>query len=163
MEWIQSQLNTLSISNVKSSCGSHIYSRHNVEEKDLNCEEAAPASTGQIFDPRCSQTKGAPRKLCKKSPLETNTKKTKVGSSKASKGKAPKQNIVQDAQVVNEGFPQHAQYYTLTPLTYSQHLMATTHYQTSNPSHGVPMIGMGQPFMPMYLPYRQPDDNLPDF
>jgi len=78
MEWIQSQLNAMSISKVKSSCGSRMYSQHNVEEEDPNCGEAATPSSGQIFDPRCSQTKGAPRKLRKKGPLETNTKKTKV-------------------------------------------------------------------------------------
>jgi len=49
-----------------------------VEEQVLDCGEAAIASSSQIFDPRCLQTKGAPRKLCKKGPLETNTKKTKV-------------------------------------------------------------------------------------
>ncbi|XP_052171636.1 protein FAR-RED ELONGATED HYPOCOTYL 3-like [Diospyros lotus] len=123
MEWIQSRLNALSISKVKLRCGSHMYSQHNVEEQGPDCGEAATDTSGQIFDPRCSQTKGAPRKLRKKGPLETNTKKTKVGSSKANKGKAPRQNIVQDVQVVNEGFSQHAQYHALTPLTYSQHLM----------------------------------------
>ena len=80
MEWIQSQLNVLIISKVKLSSDSHIYAQHSVQEQvpNYDCGEVAIVSSGQIFDPRCSQTKGAPRKLRKKGPLETNTKKMKV-------------------------------------------------------------------------------------
>lgn len=54
MEWIQSQLNALIISNVKPSYGSNIYAQHSVQEQVPNCGEVATASSKKIFDLRCS-------------------------------------------------------------------------------------------------------------
>jgi len=74
MEWMESQMNELSICNTNPSYGSNKYVKNIVQE----CGEASTVSSGQILDPRWSQTKGAPRKLRKKGPLETSLKKTKV-------------------------------------------------------------------------------------
>jgi len=78
MEWMESQMNALNICNVNPSYGSYKYSENIVQEPIPDYGEAATVSSGQILDPRCSQTKGAPRKLRKKGPLETSSKKAKV-------------------------------------------------------------------------------------
>ena len=78
MEWMESQMNALNICNVNPSYGSYKYSENIVQEPILDYGEATTVSSGQILDPRCSQTKGAPRKLRKKDPLETSSKKAKV-------------------------------------------------------------------------------------
>ncbi|XP_052176358.1 protein FAR1-RELATED SEQUENCE 1-like [Diospyros lotus] len=118
MEWMESQLTALRKSNMKPSCGSNIHVENSVQEQFPNSREATIASRVQILDPRCSQTNGAPRKLCKKGSLETSSKKAKnvplgrnskkanVGSSKVNEGNAPMQNIVQDSQAFSEGFTQ---------------------------------------------------------
>ena len=77
MEWMESQLIALRKSNTKPSCGSNIYVEDSVQEQFPNFGEAATVSSAQILDPRCSQTKEAPRKLRKKGPLETSSKKAK--------------------------------------------------------------------------------------
>ncbi|XP_052198271.1 protein FAR1-RELATED SEQUENCE 1-like [Diospyros lotus] len=123
MEWIQSQLNGLSISNANPSYGGNIYAQHSMQEQVRSCGEIATASSKQIMDPICSQRKGAPRKLRRKGPLETRTKKAKVGSSKSNKANAPSQNIVEDAQAFNQTFSQDAQYQALPPISHSQQLM----------------------------------------
>ncbi|XP_052181937.1 protein FAR1-RELATED SEQUENCE 9-like [Diospyros lotus] len=158
MEWMESQLAALRKSNTKPSCGSNIHVEDSVQEQFPDSGEAATASSVQILDPRCSQTKGAPRKLRKKGPLETSSKKAKkvplersskkakVGSSKVNEGNAPMQNIIQDNQVFSEGFTQ-GQYHDLASFSCSE-LMAS--------------FGTAQPFMPMYVPHPQPDDNPPD-
>ncbi|XP_052193928.1 protein FAR1-RELATED SEQUENCE 5-like [Diospyros lotus] len=125
MEWIQSQLNALNRSNANTSYGSNIYVQHSVQEQVRSCGEATTASSKQIMDPICSQRKGAPRKLRKKGPLETRSKKAKVGSSKSNQGNASSQNIIKDAQAFNHAFSQSqdAQYQALPPITHSQQLM----------------------------------------
>ncbi|XP_052198397.1 protein FAR1-RELATED SEQUENCE 4-like [Diospyros lotus] len=161
MEWIQSQLNALSISNTNPSYGSNIYAQHSVQKQVCSCGETATISSMQIMDPICSQRKGAPRKLRKKGPLETRTKKAKVGSSKSNKGNAPIQNIVENAQVFNQAFSQDAQYQALPTISHSQQLMLVSW----NAAHGVPMVPtsrIGNPCMPMYPPHLQPDDNPPE-
>ncbi|XP_052195759.1 protein FAR1-RELATED SEQUENCE 5-like [Diospyros lotus] len=50
MEWIESQLNVLNISNAKLSCGSNIYAQHTVQEQVFDCGEAATVSSHQILD-----------------------------------------------------------------------------------------------------------------
>ncbi|XP_052179894.1 protein FAR1-RELATED SEQUENCE 3-like [Diospyros lotus] len=86
MEWIQSQLNALSISNANPSYGGNIYAQHSVQEQVHSCGETATASSKQLMDLICSQRKGAPRKLRKKGPLETHTKKAKLVSWNAAHG-----------------------------------------------------------------------------
>ncbi|XP_052181925.1 uncharacterized protein LOC127794717 [Diospyros lotus] len=115
MEWMKSQLTALSISNAKPSCGSNTHVEDNVQEQVPDPGQATIASSGQIFYPKCLQTKGAPRKICKKGllemsskkerkgPMETSSKKAKVGSSKVNQGNAPMQNIVEDGQAFSEG------------------------------------------------------------
>jgi len=57
MEWMESQLTALSKSSVKPSCGSNIHVEDSVQEQVPDYGETATASSGQILDPRCSQTK----------------------------------------------------------------------------------------------------------
>ncbi|XP_052198420.1 protein FAR1-RELATED SEQUENCE 5-like [Diospyros lotus] len=158
MEWIQSQLNASSPSNTNPSYGSNIYAEHSVQEQVRSCGEIAIGSSMQIMDPICSQRKGAPRKLRKKGPLETRTKKAKVGSSKSNKGNAPIQNIVKDAQVFNQAFSQDAQYQALPPFNHSQQLMLVSW----NVAYGVPMVPTSRTAYPMYPPHLQPNDNPPE-
>lgn len=78
MEWMESQMNALSICNANPSYGSNKYAKNIVQELVPDCGETTTVSSGQIKNPRCSQTKGALRKLRKKGPLETSSKKAKV-------------------------------------------------------------------------------------
>lgn len=57
MEWMESQLTVLRKSNTKPSCGSNIHVEDSVQEQFPDSGEATTASSVQILDPRCSQTK----------------------------------------------------------------------------------------------------------
>ncbi|XP_052193932.1 protein FAR1-RELATED SEQUENCE 5-like [Diospyros lotus] len=132
IEWMESQLTVLSISKTKPSCGSNIHVEDSVQEQVPDPGQAVTASSEQIFDPKCSQTKGAPRKLrkkgplemsskkAKKGPMETSSKKAKVGSSKVNQGNSPMQNIIEYSQAFSEGFTQEAPYHAMTSISHSQ-------------------------------------------
>jgi len=146
MELLENQLNNLTISIPRTSCGSNLLSQGSVKISS-DCGGVARTSSGAILDPQCTKTKGAPKKLRQKGPLEMSTNKRKVclqlyfsflisiGSikcshitllsiffahvtSKSSKGKRPMKNNAQPGQATRD-----AVNLVLTPLTYSQQMM----------------------------------------
>jgi len=76
-ELLENQLNNLTISIPRTSYGSNLISQGSVQVSS-DCFEVAKTLSGPILDPRCTKTKGAPKKLCKKGLVETSTKKRKV-------------------------------------------------------------------------------------
>ncbi|XP_052198368.1 protein FAR1-RELATED SEQUENCE 5-like [Diospyros lotus] len=132
MEFLENQMNNTSISRRSISSDNNILSQGSVQIA-FDCGEVARTSSNPILDPHCAKTKGAPRKLRQKGPLETNTIKRK-----ASKGKRSMENNTQPAQAVGPN------------------------YQPWNAAYGVnwvPTYTMGQPFMPSYLPPRRPQED----
>ncbi|XP_022868186.1 protein FAR1-RELATED SEQUENCE 1-like [Olea europaea var. sylvestris] len=84
--WIESQTNQL----CKSNYGNLV----------VHVLEAQNAESIHILDPKLTKRKGAPRKLCKKSPLEVNSKKSKgrkkvpTSSTLSLKCSRPEENVV---------------------------------------------------------------------
>jgi len=77
MEFLENQMNNTSISRRSTSCGSNCNSQGSVQITS-DCGEVVRTSYDPILDPNCAKTKGAPRKLRQKGPLETSTNKRKV-------------------------------------------------------------------------------------
>ncbi|KAL2492850.1 Protein FAR1-RELATED SEQUENCE [Abeliophyllum distichum] len=85
MEWIECQSTDMSIPRSKPSCGSNFLSQHSVQIGSLSTE-CEKNETVQILDPKFCKSKGAPKKLRRKGPLEARAKKPKA----VSKGKKSK-------------------------------------------------------------------------
>ncbi|KAL2479796.1 Protein FAR1-RELATED SEQUENCE [Abeliophyllum distichum] len=85
MDFLENQMNELSISKPSMACGSNLNSQNSGHLTSLAITEMGP-----IFNPTCKKTKDAPKKIQQKGPLEKTTKKTKV-TSKLIKSKRPLQ------------------------------------------------------------------------
>ena len=77
MEWIESKTTQLSMSQPMHGSGSNLHSQASVQVA-LNSLSTELVGSVNTLDPICSRTKGAPKKLRKKSPLEKSSKKSKV-------------------------------------------------------------------------------------
>lgn len=78
MEWIKLQRQDLMMSK-KSGTGSNAISKHSFDNTD-QCTDFQHHDSVTIRDPVGSRTKGAPKKLRRKGPLESSSKKGKVCS-----------------------------------------------------------------------------------
>ncbi|XP_052169880.1 protein FAR1-RELATED SEQUENCE 4-like isoform X2 [Diospyros lotus] len=138
MELLENQMNDLTISRLRTTCGSNLLSQGSVQSAS-DCGKVARTSSGLILDPHCTKTKGALRKLHQKGPMETSTKKHK-----SSKGKRPMENNAQPGQVLIQAAQEGA------------------HYQPWNAVYGVnwvPTYQVSQPLMPTYVPHRRPEED----
>ncbi|KAL2499725.1 Protein FAR1-RELATED SEQUENCE [Abeliophyllum distichum] len=70
------QSNELATSRSRLSCASNLHSQQSVQVGSESTE-ARNNATEIIFDPNLSRTKGAPKKIRRKGPLETRSKQTK--------------------------------------------------------------------------------------
>jgi len=78
-----------------------------------------------------------------------------VGSSKSKQAKTLIKNTIEVTQAFNEGLSQEAHHLLLQAADYPT-------WNSDQGVHMVPTFGTTQPFMPMYAPYLQTDDNPPD-
>ncbi|XP_022883296.1 uncharacterized protein LOC111400075 [Olea europaea var. sylvestris] len=121
---------------------------------------------GSIHDPICSKRKGSPRKLRRKSDLESSSTKTKanLSSAKERRSKAHLDQMGDGAPIIQSHH--QAQYYMPPPMSYSQILLGgenyhelTQHIQSPNvispASASVTWNSQGNA-MPYYYP------NVPD-
>ncbi|KAL6502674.1 hypothetical protein OROHE_024327 [Orobanche hederae] len=147
IEWIELQMNELNIS-------SH---QPNTAKMTYDCPLSLKDSNETILDPKFSKTKGAPRKLRKKGPLETSCQKTKVGK-KANKSKQSIQIDTGIEQILIQS-TQEIPMPMVTPLSYSQQLMGA-HYHTWNSASGNFMLGSYgiNEMVPMFPATRLEDD-----
>ncbi|CAA3010842.1 FAR1-RELATED SEQUENCE 5-like [Olea europaea subsp. europaea] len=91
IDWIDSQCEELMSTNPGNS---NILSPQTTQTS-FYCEAPLDTGSGDIRDPECVKRKGAPKKLRKKSPLETMSRKFKAstGSSKGKKKKVPSSDM----------------------------------------------------------------------
>ncbi|XP_022858879.1 protein FAR-RED IMPAIRED RESPONSE 1-like [Olea europaea var. sylvestris] len=75
MDWIQCQ--AAELRSLNSSCGSNVLSQATTHIAS-QCTDSQNIIGTSILDPKLSKRKGAPRKLWKKGPLESTSKKVKV-------------------------------------------------------------------------------------
>ncbi|XP_022886761.1 uncharacterized protein LOC111402613 [Olea europaea var. sylvestris] len=120
---------------------SNVLSPHTTQIS-FQCGAPEDTGSGNIRDPECVKRKGAPKKLRKKSPLETISSKVKAstGSTKRKKTKVPRSDmgmvsvpILQSPQQLHMPLPFS---YTNLLLGGNQNLQFTHHLQSTclNPS-----------------------------
>ncbi|CAA2988916.1 Hypothetical predicted protein [Olea europaea subsp. europaea] len=116
-DWIKSQAAELRSS--RSSSGSNVLSQPTTHLQ-RQCTNSKNTVSVSVLDPKSSNRKDAPRKLRRKSPLESTSKKAKATSTKC-KGKRPalgRADMEEDASVLQES--EQLQYSQPTPFSYSQ-------------------------------------------
>ncbi|XP_075499376.1 protein FAR1-RELATED SEQUENCE 2-like [Primulina tabacum] len=75
LEWIETKASDLAISKLGSGCGRNLISQLSMQVDHV--DDATQVSTCKVLDPKYTKTKGAPKKLRKKGPLEKSSKKSK--------------------------------------------------------------------------------------
>ncbi|KAL2499469.1 Protein FAR1-RELATED SEQUENCE 5 [Abeliophyllum distichum] len=138
LEWIEIQSYDLSVSKTRPSCGSNLLSQNSVQVGS-NCDEVEKNVSQNIFIPKYSKTKGAPRKLRRKGTLETISKKPK-----ANKAKSLRQTIVQE----KVDFAPSVQA--------AQDPILGTHCQPWEPTNGLTLLPTYGMDVPTYVPYLRP-------
>ncbi|XP_075515863.1 protein FAR1-RELATED SEQUENCE 5-like [Primulina tabacum] len=76
LKWIETKASDLAISKLGSGCGRNLISQLSMQVDHV--DDATQVSTCKVLDPKYTKTKGAPKKLRKKGPLEKSSKKSKV-------------------------------------------------------------------------------------
>ncbi|XP_022841931.1 protein FAR1-RELATED SEQUENCE 5-like [Olea europaea var. sylvestris] len=89
IEWIKCQCEELT--STKSSIGSNVAAQNTVQVL-TQCTDVANSTSVSILDPKLTRRKGAPKKLRRKSPLETASKKAKSGSKSTTCKRSTKSN-----------------------------------------------------------------------
>ncbi|KAL2484708.1 Protein FAR1-RELATED SEQUENCE [Abeliophyllum distichum] len=69
-EWLEMKMTNMNISKNKSSCGSNLISGHSQVHDSAERGLVDKNSSVHMLDPKNSKTKGAPKRLRKKGPLE---------------------------------------------------------------------------------------------
>ncbi|CAA2968106.1 Hypothetical predicted protein [Olea europaea subsp. europaea] len=139
LDWIDMQCKQTMVS--KSSCGSNVIPSHITQMASM-ADASQETRSDSMLDLECAKRKGAPRKLRKKCPLESSSKKSKATSSlkKVTRPKVRPSNVDDDACSIQ--VPQQAQVAMQIPLSYTQLLLGgnrsvdfTQNLHTSNWMH----------------------------
>ncbi|CAA2968109.1 Hypothetical predicted protein [Olea europaea subsp. europaea] len=125
LDWIDMQCKQTMVS--KSSCGSNVIPSHITQMASM-ADASQETRSDSMLDLECAKRKGAPRKLRKKCPLESSSKKSKATSSlkKVTRPKVRPSNVDDDACSIQ--VPQQAQVAMQIPLSYTQLLLVSYVY-----------------------------------
>ncbi|KAL2484747.1 Protein FAR1-RELATED SEQUENCE [Abeliophyllum distichum] len=130
MEFLENYMNEIVISKPSMTCQDSNFLSQNSVQLASDSREVEITHMVPILYPTCKKTKGTPRKIRKKGPLEKNTKKTNV-ISKLSKGKRPSQH--------NE----HESHGTIQPSTFTySHMLMGSQFQHWEGALGMPTYAL---------------------
>ncbi|XP_073129240.1 protein FAR-RED IMPAIRED RESPONSE 1-like [Henckelia pumila] len=137
LEWIESKASDLAISKLRSGCGRNLVSPQSMQVQSDHVDDTTQASiaTCKVLDPKYTKTKGAPKKLRKKGPLEKCSKKSKVlVKSRKEKNFQPK-NIEYNNVIIQPG----VQNSVMNQISFSQQLIGV-HHHPWNIDYGVHLV-----------------------
>ncbi|XP_073138452.1 protein FAR1-RELATED SEQUENCE 5-like [Henckelia pumila] len=137
LEWIESKASDLAISKLRSGCVRTLVSPQSMQVQSDHVDDTTQASiaTCKVLDPKYTKTKGAPKKLRKKGPLEKCSKKSKVLVKSSKEKNFQPKNIEYNNVIIQPG----VQNSVMNQISFSQQLMGV-HHHPWNVDYGVYLV-----------------------